>query len=203
MSSKKKSRSSKSSKSKSETFSVVDPLTGTVVNSDVVYGPETVLAQSFIRSGDTSLEFEFSRDKIILNQVDAYTSQNPYTTNPDATRTTIYRWVLDGSFKYSKDGKLTGTLGSITRGMYTPSDSYGISETIIKSIENRTLGSNSRLYSHIAPGPGTVRIYEYANKLSPYSASSVETNKERLAEMGLASFYPDAWWNDPFTGNLI
>lgn len=204
--SKKKGSSVKPSKSKSKAFSsVVDPLTGSIVDSDVVYGPGSLVVQGFPPGqGDLSLEFELAKDKIVVNQVDTFKSSSPTSTNPDATYTDIRRTVLQGSFEKTKEGKLSGTLKSITVGSYS-SGLYpeGIYEVITQSIENRSMGPNTRLWSHMSSGPGSTTVYTYANQLSPYSSGAVETNKSRLGELGVASFFADGWWTDPFNSNLI
>ena len=192
-------------KGKSKAFSIIDPVTGVLVKSDIVYGPESLLARSFPpRQGGLSLEFELAKNRIVVNQVNTYKSDSPYSTNPDVTYTEVERTVLEGRFKKTSEGKLSGTLKSITRGSFI--SSYfpeGVYETIGQSIENRSMGPNTRLYFHIAPGPGSTKVYEYANQLSPYSSANVVTNKSLLGELGLASFYPDGWWADPFNSNLI
>ncbi len=185
--------------------SIIDPLTGSVVNSDEVYGPGSPVLSGFPPSiGNMSLEFEFSSDKIVATQVDTYKLDSPSLTNPDAIYTQVVRKVLQGDFTKTKEGKLSGTLKSITRGVASfSSDSTEIQESITQSIENRAMGANTRLWSHLSPGPGSVVVYGYANQPSPYSSSSVETNKGRLGELGVASFYVDGWWADPFASNLI
>jgi hypothetical protein len=207
MGSKKRSRPAKSSKVKSisKISSIIDPLTGSVVNSDVVYGPGSSLLIGFPPPrGSMSLELEFSSDKIVATQVDTYKLDSPYLTNPDTIYTAFRRIVLQGDFTKTKEGKLTGTLRSITSGSASSSSySTDIQDGITHSIEHREMGPNTRLWSHLTPGPGSVVVYEYASQLSPYSSSSVETNKGRLGELGVASFYADGWWTDPFSSNLI
>jgi hypothetical protein len=177
MVSRERTRPPKSSKGKAKqkAFSVVDPVTGTVVKSDVVYGPDSALSQNFIGQGGTSLEFEFSTDKIILNQVDIFTRDTPFSTSgsPTTTFTRTYRWVLEGSFSSTKNGKLVGTIGSITRGTFLP-ESYpgGFYETIQKSIENTTIqATQQRLDTLFFQGPSSSFVYKYANQENPYETS--------------------------------
>lgn len=117
----------------------------------------------------------------------------------------ITRWVIDGNFKYSKNGGLSGTIESNTIGMANP-ELYpnGNYEIIEKRVGTRSMSPGVPIYSLMFPISGSITTYKFSNQLPPYSTDvSIETNKNRLGELGLASFYPDGWWTDPFSSNLI
>jgi hypothetical protein len=180
---------------KSNVISIKDPITGLMIKSDKLYKPKSELAKGWQKFFDpapkVSMKFEFEKDQIVV------TLDSKAETN---------RFVLDGDFKYSKRGNISGKLARFTQGDFFEDDAdeyITVYNARNKSFSN-TIGIE-KVVASTAPSRSN-RIFTYRDKPDSVASSlgfPVDTDKGRLGSLGLNPFFKGNWWINPFDSNLI
>lgn len=197
-------------------FSFKDPLTGEAVRQDeVVNGFWGTREYRSYASGQ--YEIEFNKNTIILtSRLDSWTGDN--TSRPE--RFDVSRAVIRGQFSADKHGLLTGSMDSITSFNLQSDRERGY---LYESGQSYKASRGSRVSSDLSFNPSslTSASYFYSNlDANTYNSdgeiigNSFDSNgrfpgtplySDRNSLKGLpdASFFPEGWWQDPFTPNLI
>jgi len=189
--------------SASSPLSFKDPLTGQLLQSDKVNNG-FFNTRSYAAWGNGKYEIEASKDTIIYTQQlsdwKGDSSQRP-------ARTDVSRLVLRGDFKADKNGNLTGTAKSLTTFNVQSDPSNGYFK---ESGESYSLRRNSRitnsLFSDSPPGFASASYFfdgTGSTNFNRFPGTTIYNNRKQLSGLQDASFYPESWWQNPFSPNLI
>jgi hypothetical protein len=189
---------------KSNSLSFKDPLTGQLLQSDQVYNG-FFNTRSYAAWESGRYEIEMNKDSIIYTQqLDGWkgdSSQRP-------GRTDVSRLVLRGDFKVDKNGNLTGTAKSFTTfGVQSDPDSGYFKE----SGESYSLRSGSKITSSLfsnSPPNFEAALYYFedtvgSTNFNRFPGTTIYSERKQLSGLQDASFYPEGWWQNPFSPNLI
>ncbi len=200
----------KSGKSSSKGF-LVDPITGSRLQSDVVYGPDSDASKAWARIDTefvTTLELEYSPQVLILN-----ISSSPASGEANGLASSVDRFVYNGKFSISKKGNIQGRIDYATHGTYYPSQYPSGSYEMIE--QDRIIGNGNfktssgfRSVLELNPQPEST-VYSYTINLPAADVEAnaangyyIDTNKGSMPS-SISRFFSGDWWTDPFASNLV
>ena len=194
-------KSKKPSTSSPQSFK--DPLTGQLLQSDKVNNG-FFNTRSYAAWGNGKYEIEASRNAIVYTQQlsdwKGDSSQRP-------ARTDVSRLVLRGDFRADKNGNLTGTAKSFTTFNVQSDPSNGYFK---ESGESYSLRRNSKitnsLFSDSLPGLASASYFfdsTGSTNFNRFPGTTIYNDRKQLSGLQDAGFYPEGWWQNPFSPNLI
>ena len=206
-------------KSKKDSITGIALGKGLTLRSDKIYtdkSPEVVALlgernSTYTEGGGTQWEFEFGRDAIAYTMV----TQGELTRDGVAASKPNYssRAVSSGKFKGDKKGFLkSGVISETSEWTHHPafegSETTGASPTSENII---TYQSTSRFTSQTVKGnPSSIfygmvagsPVYWHMSDIQPELAGDFDSRSD-FARYQTSNFFPEGWWQDPFTPNLI
>ena len=204
----KSSVNSGTAQSSSSSASFRDPLSGTQIRSDVIYGPESPVSKVFGSHVDSSFEFELSKSQIAMTRSGkVYSSQS------------AGRVVLQGEFLYPRSGELSGRLDAFSLSNFYPENfpSGRYEEVEVYTLMSpRTFKGSQEfidLIKEVNPEGGLTpprRAFSYHANADQIQIENMarqgvflSPDKTALSLFGLSNFYSGEWWTSPFASNLI
>lgn len=175
-----------------------DPLTGSSIDiqgflfqSDKTYSQSELPFTLFEDSGQDEIEFELSKDAIIVKW------RHPFTTPDGENRLLDGLQVYLGSFSYDRQGKLNqGKVTELSSWTYKGVDKSGRVEEYITV--DTGAGSGTTPVQLAANLNNQVFSYD-----SLYPSSNAPDTKSDFYAYQSSKFYKDNWWSNSFESNLI
>jgi hypothetical protein len=192
-------------------------LDGNTIQSDMVYKDDNPISQLLSGPGhwDTSTEFELGDPRFIV-----YTTSFSYRDSNISNRQTTHRMVLEGHFKYDGKSLISASIKRISDDSRSviywddvnksPTETRGGHIGLLSAINKgfaltdpHSLASFAAAHSELsptAPYPELAAEAKYSTH-PPLGSDAGSENIVRAYQSG--RFFPDGWWNNPFTPNLI